>query len=98
MRLESIIYTAIFLLSIVSALVAHGGTAGDTPNGKPDAAINLATTEGVELVKGQWLYSDVEITSVDFKGPGADGQPTGAPIKTYDYVPKAGGLDYDDSK
>ncbi|MFI5323472.1 MAG: SMP-30/gluconolactonase/LRE family protein, partial [Thermodesulfobacteriota bacterium] len=50
------------------------------------------------LVKGQWLYSDVEITRVNFKAPGPDGQPTGVPIKTYDYTPKAGGIEYDDSK
>lgn len=98
MRLESIIYAAAFLLSIASALVAHGGVPADVPNGKPGAVIDLTTTEGVNLVKGQWSYSDVEITEVDFKAPGADGQPTGAPIKTYDYTPKAGGPDYDDSK
>lgn len=98
MRLESNIYAAAFLLSIVSALVAHGAVPADVPGGKPGAVIDLATTEGVNLVNGQWTYSDVEITEVDFKGPGADGQPTGAPIKTYDYSPKAGVTDYDDSK
>jgi gluconolactonase len=98
MRLESIIYTAVFLLSIVSALVAHGLEPVDVPNGKPAAVIDLSTREGVELVRGQWLYSDVEITEVDFKGPGADGQPTGEPVKTYDYTPKAGASDYDDTK
>lgn len=97
MRLESIIYTAVFLLSIVSALVARGAEPVDTPSGKPAAVIDLSTEEGVELVKGQWLYSDVEISEVDFKGPGADGQPTGEPVKTYDYTPKAGGSGYDDS-
>jgi len=98
MRLESIIYTAVFLLSIVSALAARGAGLVDTPGGKPAAVIDLSTEEGAELVKGQWLYSDVEISEVDFKGPGADGQPTGEPVKTYDYTPKAGGSDYDDSK
>ena len=98
MRLESIIHTAVFLLSIISALVAHGAASVDIPNGKPSAVIDLTTPEGAVKVKGQWLYSDVEITEVDFKGPGADGQPTGEPVKTYDYTPKAGGSDYDDSK
>lgn len=98
MRLESIIYTAVFLVSIVSALVARGAEPVDIPSGKPAAVIDLSTEEGVELVKGQWLYSDVEISEVDFKGPGADGQPTGEPVKTYDYTPKAGGPGYDDSK
>jgi len=97
MRLESIIYTAAFLLSILAALAAHGASPADVPTGKPSAVIDLTTTKGAELVKGQWLYSDVEITEVDFKGPGEDGQPTGKPVKTYDYTPKAGVSGYDDS-
>jgi gluconolactonase len=97
MRLESIIYAAAFLLSIVSALAAHGAMTAVVPTGKPSAVIDLTTAEGTELVNGQWLYSDVEITEVDFKGPGSDGQPTGEPVRTYDYTPKAGGADYDDS-
>jgi len=49
-------------------------------------------------MKGQWRYSDTKIIEVDFKAAGADKQPTGAPIKTYDYEPHAGGADFDDSK
>ncbi|MFY9607722.1 MAG: SMP-30/gluconolactonase/LRE family protein [Blastocatellia bacterium] len=66
-------------------------------NGKPEASIDLATDAGAELVKGQWRYSDTKIIEVDFKGPGPDKQPTGAPIKTYDYTPHAGGAGFDDS-
>src|SRR5690242_19968762 len=64
----------------------------------PEAKIDLATEEGVGLVKGQWRYSDTKIIEVDFKSPGPDKQPTGAPIKTYDYTPHAGGADFDDSR
>ena len=56
------------------------------------------TRNGVDMVKGQWRYSDTKIIEVDFKAAGADKQPTGAPDKTYDYVPHAGGADFDDSK
>src|SRR5438067_4394157 len=35
---------------------------------------------------------------VDFKAAGPDKQPTGKPIKTYDFTPHAGGVDFDDSK
>lgn len=70
----------------------------NVPNGKPDAVIDLATVEGVNLVKGQWRYSDTKIIEVDFNGPGPDSQPTGQPIKTYDYTPHAGGADFDDSR
>jgi gluconolactonase len=51
----------------------------------------------VSEVRGEWRYSDTEIIEVDFRAPGADGQPTGGPIKTYDYTPHAGGKDFDDS-
>src|SRR5215467_14009062 len=73
-------------------------TNADAPTGKPDAVVDLATSEGVNLVKGQWRYSDTKIIEVDFKAAGPDKQPTGKPIKTYDFTPHAGGADFDDSK
>ena len=65
---------------------------------KPEATIDLATKEGAQLVKGEWRYSDTKIVEIDFKAAGADGQPTGAPNKTYDFAPHAGGVEFDDSK
>ena len=65
--------------------------------GEPRATLNLATSQGVALVKGEWRYSDIRIVEAKFIGPGPDGQPTGDPVTTYDYVPKAGGAGYDDS-
>src|SRR6201997_1875638 len=66
---------------IFSALVFLAGRAlaetnADAPNGKPDAVIDLATKKGVDLVKGQWRYSDTKIIQVDFKAAGVDKQPT----------------------
>jgi gluconolactonase len=63
-----------------------------------EATIDLATRAGAGLVKGQWRYSDTRIIEIDFPGPGHDGQPTGAPGRTYDYTPKAGAADFDDSQ
>jgi gluconolactonase len=73
-------------------------TNADTPAGKPEAVIDLATREGVDLVKAQWRYGDTKIIQVDFKAVGLDKQPTGKPVKTYDFTPHAGGADFDDSK
>ena len=73
-----------------SVLLSHAKQVG--------AMIDLASVEGVNAVKGQWRYSDTKIIEADFRGPGPDKQPTGAPVKTYDYAPHAGGADYDDSK
>jgi gluconolactonase len=80
------------VLAAFLLMVARAATAAD--NG---ATIDLATREGVALVKGEWRYHDVKIVDADFIGPGPDGQPTGAPVKTYDYMPKAGIAGFDDS-
>jgi gluconolactonase len=65
---------------------------------KPEATIDLATSAGTQLVKGQWRYSDTKIIEVDFKAAGADGQPGNTPNKAYDFTPHAGRADFDDSK
>ena len=65
---------------------------------KPDATIDLATKHGMQLVKGQWRYSDTRIVQVEFKAVGPDGQPSATPNKTYDITPQAGRADFDDSK
>lgn len=79
-------------------LAASANEISSARDDKPEATIDLASNDGVKMVRGQWRYSDTKIIEVDFKGPGPDRQPTGAPIKTYDYTPHAGGADFDDSK
>ncbi len=69
----------------------------DAPSGRPDATIDLSTTDGASLVHGQWRYSDVKLAEVDAKGPGPDLKPSGKPIKTLDYTPKAGVAGFDDA-
>ena len=77
---------------------AHAQMVQDPPFGKPDAVVDLATDEGARLVSGTWHYHDVTIVPADFRTVGADLRPSGAPIKTYDYEPHAGGRDFDDSR
>ena len=84
------------MMLVVTRALAE--TNADTPTGNPDATIDLATKDGVDLVKGQWRYSDTKIIQVDFKAAGPDKQPTGKPIKTYDFAPHAGVANFDDSK
>jgi len=92
------LFAALLLASMFRNVGAQNWAAQQPPYGRPDATIDLRTNEGVQLVKGQWRYSDVRIITVDSRGPGADLKPSGAPIKTYDYAPHAGGADFDDSK
>jgi gluconolactonase len=93
-------FAVVIAFSVLVFLAGHAfaETDADAPNGQPDAVIDLATKEGVDLVKGQWRYNDTKIIQVDFKAPGPDKQPTGKLIKTYDFTPHAGGADFDDSK
>ena len=85
---------------VVAALAGSAAALPTTlvrPLGRPDALVDLRTADGVHLVKGEWRYGDVRIVEVDAKGPGPDLKPSGAPIKSYDYTPKAGAADFDDS-
>src|SRR6266480_4866238 len=93
-------FAVVFILGVLLFLAgrAFAETNADAPTSKPDAVIDLATKEGVDLVKGQWRYSDTKIIQVDFNAAGVDKQPTGKSIKTYDFAPHAGGTDFDDSK
>jgi gluconolactonase len=86
-------------LLLVAASASGQNWAGqEPPYGRPDAVVDLRTTAGTELVKGQWRYSDVRIVGADFRASGPDLKPSGKPIKTYDYSPHAGPADFDDSQ
>jgi gluconolactonase len=60
------------------------------------ASIDLMTPEGVAIVEGAWRYKDVELKRVPFHAAGAQGQPTGAAVSSWDIEPHAGLRDYDD--
>jgi gluconolactonase len=66
-------------------------------DGRALASVDLATREGVALMRAQWRYSDTRIVQVAFYDPGADGQPGARGNMTYDIWPKAGARDFDDT-
>jgi len=86
------------IICIVPNAFAQNWAAQAPPYGRPDATVDLRTVEGVQLIKGEWHYSDVKIIEVDSRGPGQDLKPSGYPNKTYDYTPHAGDAGFDDSK
>ena len=88
----------LMLIFGLASLLAGAELRNMTPTSRPEASVNLMTNEGASLVQAQWRYSDTKIVEAAFTGPGADGQPTGRPVKTYDYSPHAGGADFDDSQ
>ena len=88
-----------FVILVLSMLAASLAVADpETPIGSPLATIDLATPQGVSLVKGTWRYADAKVIETDFKAAGPDKQPTGPAVKTYDIEPHAGGRDFDDSR
>jgi gluconolactonase len=92
-NMKNLINAIVFTLLISAHLLAQ-----EVPNGKPEATIDLASAQGVRLVGGQWKYSDTRIVEANFNSAGADNQPSGPPVKTYDYTPKAGVSEFDDSQ
>jgi gluconolactonase len=70
--------------------------------GRPDAIVDLQTEAGAALVGAQWRYCDASVREIDFVEIGGReaADPLGpgdAPNRTYDVVPHAQGLDYNDS-
>jgi len=90
--------TTLGLLVSLAFVRAGGQTIQDPPVGRPDAVIDLASQDGVQLVNGQWRYHDVKIEDADSHAVGPDLKPSGSPIRTYDYTPHAGPADFDDSQ
>jgi gluconolactonase len=88
---------ALLLLVAVAGSAAALPAPLGRPLGRPDALVDLRTAEGVRLVNGQWRYRDARIVEVDANGPGPDLKPSGPAVRTYDYAPKAGAADFDDS-
>jgi len=90
-------------VTLLLACLAFATAAGAAPNppaapaGAPAATVDLATDEGVNLVKGQWRYADAKIVEVQHRLPDANGQPTGAPVTTNAIEPRAGWAGFDDS-
>ncbi len=85
------------LVLMGSPLGAAAQITTDAPSGRPTAIVDLATEEGVRLLRGQWRYSDVQIVDVEHRAVGPDLRPSGPPNRTYDITPHAGAADFDDS-
>ena len=90
-----LVWTAAVLQALSGQALAQ--ITSDAPAVRPDAIVNLASTEGAELVRGQWRYSDATIVEVDHRSPGPDLRPSGPPNRTHDITPHAGAADFSDS-
>jgi len=101
---KGVIVKRFYYLLIVTCLLLIGGWRakasiaddGSTPSGTPRATIDLTTAAGTAMVSGAWRYHDTRIIETEFRSAGPDGQPNGAPVRTYDITPHAGSVDFDD--
>ena len=93
---DAAVLAALLLLTLCLALAKAAG-ASETPSGRPDATVDLATAEGARLVAGTWRFHDTMISEVHFRSVGPDLKPTGPPNRTYDFEPHAGGAEFDDA-
>jgi gluconolactonase len=62
--------------------------------------VDLQTDEGAALVGAQWRYSDCRVEEIEFVELGSPEDPLGpgaVPNRTYDVVPHAEAVDFDDS-
>lgn len=75
---------------------ASAQVTSDAPAIRPDAIVDLATPEGVALVRGEWRYSDARLVEVEHRKAGSDLRASGEPTTALDIVPKAGAADFDD--
>jgi len=80
------------LVLAASSLTAVAQVTVDAPARRPEAIIDLATEEGVRVVKGQWRYSDVKIVEV----PAIQGAMPQYKT-TYNIEPRAGTLYFIDN-
>jgi hypothetical protein len=63
----------------------------------PDAVIDLQSEAGARPVRGTWRYHDVQIAEIDYVGVRSDLGPSGEPKRTYDVLPHAEPVEFDDS-
>jgi gluconolactonase len=68
-----------------------------TPAVNPESVVDLRTSAGVALVRGQWRYSDATVANAPFRLAGADRKPSGPPDTTYRLQPAAMEPAFDDS-
>ena len=68
--------------------------------GRPDAIVDLQDDAGAALVDAQWRYADARVDEITFVELGSPEDPLGpgtVPNRTYDVVPHAEAVDFDDS-
>src|SRR4051812_46219524 len=98
MKTRSIVFIVLPVLLTLAVKMVSAATVDELMTQRiPEAIIDLATGEGLRIVKGEWRYSDTKIVEVDFTAADVNGQPGNKSNKAYDFSPHAGTVDFDDA-
>lgn len=84
-------------LAAALALPGAPASAAGPFDGPPDAIVDLASADGLRLVKGEWRFGGARLVPVESKAVGPDLRAGGAPVLALDIEPRAGAADFDDS-
>jgi gluconolactonase len=86
------------LLAGLLPLLARAQVTGDPPFQRPDSIVDLRTRAGAGMVQGTWRWHEARLVPSTNRAPGPDLHPSGAPVQTLDLEPRAGLIDFDDSR
>jgi gluconolactonase len=89
------IAVSILLIAMLSCGEASRGQT--VPQGAPPARVDLLSPEGARLMSGKWRYADAELVRTRHRAADSAGQPTGAPVDTWEVTPRAGERGFDDT-
>jgi gluconolactonase len=89
------IAVSILLIAMLSCGKASRGQT--VPQGAPIARVDLLSSEGARLMSGKWRYADAELVRTQHRAADSAGQPTGAPVDTWEVSPRAGERGFDDT-
>ena len=97
---------SILFLSLAMSLFLEGYSqeSRELAIDNPEAIIDLRTDKGVAMMKTEWKYSNATIINDKLNAPGPSSTdplllyPTGPSQATWNVTPKAGGINFDDSK
>src|SRR3954470_9753708 len=70
---------------------------GELLPGLPDAVVDLQTADGAKLAGARWRYADARVEEIDFVEVADHLGPGDVANRTYDVVPHAEGVGFDDS-
>jgi gluconolactonase len=85
------------LAALARESAAQAPVTQDAPARRPDAIVNLRTTEGARIVAATWRYHDAAIVPATNHAPGPDLRPSGAPTQTFDVGPRGDQSAIDDA-